>query len=72
MSARLLGDVDAAQHARYFVDALEKGIFDWSRAVNLADVVSGRAGIHRRDRITLFKSVGLAIEARYFSGANKL
>jgi alanine dehydrogenase len=45
-----------------FVDALEKGIFDWSRAVNLADVVSGRAGIHRRDRITLFKSVGLAIE----------
>ena len=24
-----------------FVDALEKGIFDWSRAVDLADVVTG-------------------------------
>jgi len=46
-----------------FVDALEKGIFDWSRAVDLADVVTGRAtGRNTRESICLFKSVGLAIE----------
>jgi ornithine cyclodeaminase/alanine dehydrogenase-like protein (mu-crystallin family) len=46
-----------------FVDALAKGIFDWSRAVELADVVTGRAtGRNTRDSITLFKSVGLALE----------
>jgi ornithine cyclodeaminase/alanine dehydrogenase-like protein (mu-crystallin family) len=46
-----------------FVDALEKGIFDWSRAVDLADVVAGRAtGRNARDSIALFKSVGLALE----------
>lgn len=46
-----------------FVDALEKGILDWSRAVELADVVTGRAtGRNTRDSIALFKSVGLAIE----------
>lgn len=46
-----------------FCDALEKGIFDWSRAVDLADVVTGHAvGRSNRDSITLFKSVGLAIE----------
>lgn len=56
--------VEACQHeAGDFVDALEKGIFDWSRAVNLADVVAGRAvGRNQRKGITLFKSVGLAIE----------
>ena len=46
-----------------FVDAIEKGIFDWSRAVDLADVVTGRAtGRNTRESIALFKSVGLAIE----------
>jgi ornithine cyclodeaminase/alanine dehydrogenase-like protein (mu-crystallin family) len=46
-----------------FVAALEKGVFDWSRAVELADVVSGNAvGRSTRDSVTLFKSVGLAIE----------
>jgi ornithine cyclodeaminase/alanine dehydrogenase-like protein (mu-crystallin family) len=46
-----------------FVDALEKGIFDWNRAVELADVVAGRAtGRNTRDSITLFKSVGIALE----------
>jgi len=46
-----------------FVDAIEKGIFDWSRAVDLADVVAGKAtGRNTRESITLFKSVGLAIE----------
>ena len=46
-----------------FVDALEKGIFDWSKAVDLADVVAGKAVARNRDdSIVLFKSVGMAIE----------
>lgn len=46
-----------------FADALEKGIFDWSRAVDLADVVAGRAvGRSSQESIALFKSVGLALE----------
>lgn len=46
-----------------FIDALEKGVFDWSRAVELADVVAGAAvGRSTRESVTLFKSVGLAIE----------
>jgi ornithine cyclodeaminase/alanine dehydrogenase len=51
------------QEADDFTDALEKGVFDWSRAVELADVVAGRAvGRSRPESIALFKSVGLAIE----------
>lgn len=46
-----------------FLDAIEKGIFDWSRAVDLADIVAGKAtGRNTRESIALFKSVGLAIE----------
>ena len=46
-----------------FVDALEKGIFDWRRAVDLADVITGQAvGRNTPESITLFKSVGLAVE----------
>ena len=53
----------ACQHeAGDFVEALEKGIFDWSRAVDLGDVLSGKATARNtRDSIALFKSVGLAI-----------
>lgn len=46
-----------------FIDSLEKGAFDWARAVELADVVAGRAtGRNNRDSIVLFKSVGIALE----------
>lgn len=46
-----------------FVDALEKGIFDWSRAVSLGQVVAGEAvGRGKADDVCLFKSVGMAIE----------
>lgn len=46
-----------------FVDAIEKSVFDWSRAVELADVVAGQSvGRSSRASVTLFKSVGLAIE----------
>lgn len=56
--------IAACRHeAGDFSDALEKGIFNWSRAVELADVVTGRAvGRSRPESIALFKSVGLAIE----------
>lgn len=51
------------QEAGDFTDALEKGVFDWSRAVELANVVAGRAvGRSKPESVTLFKSVGLAIE----------
>jgi alanine dehydrogenase len=46
-----------------FRDALERGIFSWPKAVELADVVSGREiGRSNNDSVVLFKSVGLAIE----------
>lgn len=46
-----------------FAAAIEKGIYDWSRAVELADVVAGKATARNtRESITLFKSVGLALE----------
>jgi ornithine cyclodeaminase/alanine dehydrogenase-like protein (mu-crystallin family) len=46
-----------------FVNAIERGIFDWSRAVDLADLVAGKAtGRNTRESITLFKSVGIALE----------
>jgi ornithine cyclodeaminase/alanine dehydrogenase-like protein (mu-crystallin family) len=46
-----------------FAEALEKGILDWSRATDLADVVAGKvAGRKRSEDVGLFKSVGLAIE----------
>jgi ornithine cyclodeaminase/alanine dehydrogenase-like protein (mu-crystallin family) len=57
-------DVDACRHeAGDFTEALAGGIFDWSQAVNLADVLVGRAvGRRRHESITIFKSVGLALE----------
>ena len=46
-----------------FVDAQARGDFDWSRTVELTDVVTGRAvGRSRTGGVALFKSVGLAIE----------
>lgn len=56
--------VEACKHeAGDFQAAIEKGAFDWSRAVDLASVVAGRAvGRNNRQSVTLFKSVGLALE----------
>jgi ornithine cyclodeaminase/alanine dehydrogenase-like protein (mu-crystallin family) len=57
-------NIDACRHdAGDFVEALQKGIFDWPRATELANVVAGRAvGRSRPQSITLYKSVGLAIK----------
>lgn len=46
-----------------FVAALEAGALEWDRVHDLADVLSGKeTGRARPEEITLFKSVGLAIE----------
>ncbi len=46
-----------------FVEALDRGVFDWTRSINLSDVVLGRVtGQRNPDAIVVFKSVGLAIE----------
>lgn len=46
-----------------FVPALEDGSLDWSRIHDLADVLHGReTGRAHPEDITLFKSVGLALE----------
>jgi ornithine cyclodeaminase/alanine dehydrogenase-like protein (mu-crystallin family) len=57
-------DIACCQHeAGDFREALAQGLFDWSRAVNLADIVSGRhAGRGSTNEIVLFKSVGMALE----------
>jgi ornithine cyclodeaminase/alanine dehydrogenase-like protein (mu-crystallin family) len=56
--------IDACRlEAGDFVPALEDGSFDWSRAKELREVIAGRdAGRTTPDEITLFKSVGLALE----------
>lgn len=47
-----------------FREALEQGVFDWSQAVELADLVAGRRRVTSDDRrgVAIFKSVGMAIE----------
>lgn len=46
-----------------FVPALEAGVFDWSRATELRDVLAGtQPGRTSPEQITLFKSVGLGLE----------
>jgi ornithine cyclodeaminase/alanine dehydrogenase len=56
--------IEACQsEAGDFGDALARGIFSWPKAVELADVVSGReSGRNNSQSVVLFKSVGLAIE----------
>ncbi|QDT36356.1 ornithine cyclodeaminase family protein [Stratiformator vulcanicus] len=46
-----------------FREALEAGAIEWSRMSELSDIITGNAtGRARSEDITLFKSVGLAIE----------
>jgi len=56
--------VDACrQEAGDFTGAIECGIFNWAQAVNLCDVVNGKAvGRKTRDSVVIFKSVGLGLE----------
>lgn len=51
------------QEAGDLILAAEAGCFDWSQAIELADVVAGTRQVSFSDgRIALFKSVGMAIE----------
>jgi ornithine cyclodeaminase/alanine dehydrogenase len=46
-----------------FVESIEHGVLHWSRVVELADVIAGReTGRALPENITLFKSLGVAIE----------
>lgn len=46
-----------------FTQAIEEGVIDWTHLHDLADVITGRqTGRAHPENITLFKSVGLAIE----------
>ena len=56
--------IEACRHeAGDLIMASAQGAFNWSQAAELADVVAGTSiGRRRRESITLFKSVGLAIE----------
>ncbi len=56
--------VEACRHeAGDFVPAIEAGVFDYSTAIDLSDVVAGRKeGRGSASEIIIFKSVGLAIE----------
>jgi alanine dehydrogenase len=46
-----------------FVPAMEAGVFEWSRATELRDVLAGtQPGRTAPEQITLFKSVGLGLE----------
>ncbi|HET6880104.1 MAG TPA: ornithine cyclodeaminase family protein [Pirellulales bacterium] len=56
--------IEACRHeAGDFAQAEKQGAFDWSRVVELADVVAGNSrGRSSPEGIVLFKSVGLAIE----------
>lgn len=54
--------IEACQmEAGELIQAAQQGMFDWSRAVELRDVICGRAPVIPRGKV-LFKSVGLAIE----------
>ncbi len=51
------------QEAGDFRQALEQGVFDWSEAISLADVVCRRrSGRTPASDLVLFKSVGMALE----------
>jgi ornithine cyclodeaminase/alanine dehydrogenase-like protein (mu-crystallin family) len=45
------------------VESIEKGVLHWPRVMELADVIAGRqTGRASPDSITLFKSLGIALE----------
>ena len=53
------------QEAGDFIPAIEQGVFHWDQAVDLADIVAGKAETQRsadRTAPVIFKSVGMAIE----------
>jgi ornithine cyclodeaminase/alanine dehydrogenase-like protein (mu-crystallin family) len=64
-AARVVTD-DRAQariEARELIDLADAGQLDWDDVVELGDIVAGRApGRMAADQITLYKSLGIALE----------
>ena len=59
--------VDSIEQAKIeagdLLSPIERGVFSWERVSELGDLVSGKiAGRTDRDQITLFKSLGIALE----------
>jgi ornithine cyclodeaminase/alanine dehydrogenase-like protein (mu-crystallin family) len=63
-SAVICDSIAACQaEAGDFVQALAQGLFHWKNAIELADVVAGKASPRKSPRdILIFKSVGMGIE----------
>ena len=56
-------DVDAARlEAGDLILAEREGLLSWGRVISLRDVVAGKTGQRQPSDVTVFKSVGLAIE----------
>ncbi|MDT7885299.1 MAG: ornithine cyclodeaminase family protein [Thermoflexus sp.] len=58
IDSRAQGQIEAGD----FLEPLERGRLQWERVYELRDVVAGRVGRAHPEQITLFKSLGIALE----------
>lgn len=58
IDSRAQGQIEAGD----FLEPLERGHLQWERVYELRDVVAGRVGRAHPEQITLFKSLGIALE----------
>ncbi len=58
IDSRAQGQIEAGD----FLEPLERGRLQWERVYELRDVVAGRVGRAYPEQITLFKSLGIALE----------
>jgi alanine dehydrogenase len=58
IDSRAQGQIEAGD----FLEPLERGRLQWERVYELRDVVAGRVGRVHPEQITLFKSLGIALE----------
>jgi ornithine cyclodeaminase/alanine dehydrogenase-like protein (mu-crystallin family) len=58
IDSRAQGQIEAGD----FLEPLERGRLQWERVYELRDVVAGRVGRAHPEQITMFKSLGIALE----------
>jgi ornithine cyclodeaminase/alanine dehydrogenase-like protein (mu-crystallin family) len=58
IDSKAQGQIEAGD----FLEPLERGRLQWERVYELRDVVAGRVGRAHPEQITLFKSLGIALE----------
>jgi ornithine cyclodeaminase/alanine dehydrogenase-like protein (mu-crystallin family) len=58
IDSRVQGQIEAGD----FLEPLERGRLQWERVYELRDVVAGRVGRAHPEQITMFKSLGIALE----------